>query len=524
MKVVTAQMMRELDRRTIEEIGVKGLVLMENAGLGTAEAIDENFPGVQFARVVVIAGRGNNGGDGYVVARHLSSWGAEVLVVLLCRKQEVQGDAAVNLEILGRLGVEVVEAPDESALDGQADQILGADIVVDAVFGTGLRRKVEGLYARAIDLINGFPGPVVSVDIPSGLNADTGQPMGDAVFADLTVTFGLPKLGHILYPGAIHCGSLELVDIGIPSGVVDEADIPYSLVERGQIQANFLPRKPDAHKGSFGHLLVLAGSPGFTGAAIMTGQAAARVGAGLVTVGCPAGVNPILEAHLTEVITRPLPESAAGTFSKKAATQVMDLLKNKSALALGPGITTDPEVRQLVARLVEKADVPLVLDADGLNCLEGKLALLRKRKADTVLTPHPGEMARLVRSTAEKVNRDRVGVARKFAERHGVHVVLKGAGTVTACPDGQVFINTTGNPGMASGGTGDVLTGMIAGFMAQGMPAREAALTGVFLHGLAGDEAALRVGERALLAGDILEELPAVIRGFEQGLDEEDEQ
>ena len=507
MKLLTARQMRDLDRRAIEEFAVPGVVLMENAGRATAELAGRHFAAAFPGPVLVLCGKGNNGGDGYVVARHLANRGWRVETLVLARRDAICGDAAIHLEILLRsqAAVEFIAEPEAlaSALGRCAPQL-----IVDALLGTGLGSEVKGPFRQAVDWINGTGLPVVSVDIPSGLDADSGRIQGVAVQAALTVTFACAKLGQILYPGADLVGALEVVDIGMPQVLL--AQVPDALVFTDrQEAARLLPARPLAgHKGTFGHLLVVAGSTGKSGAAALTAEAGMRGGAGLVTLATAAGERAILAAKLTEVMTAALPESDGG-ISLQAIDPLRELTAGTEALALGPGLGQAPETAALVRLLVTECPLPLVLDADGLNALAGHLDPLRQREAATLLTPQPGEMARLIGGTIRDVETDRVHVARNFAQQHRVVVVLKGARTIIAFPDGQLRINASGNPGMASGGMGDLLTGLLGALLAQGMTATDAAVLGVFLHGLAADRLAARQGSAGLLASDLLRELPA---------------
>lgn len=506
MKLLTAAQMRELDRRTIEEIGIPGIVLMENAGRGAAELIERRFAELFPGPVLVAAGKGNNGGDGYVVARRLLDGGWKVRTVVLAPRGLITGDAAVNLEILLRLGGEVVFAFDESSLDSALLSLSDSRLIVDALFGTGLATAVRGHYARAIERINAAGIPVVAIDIPSGVDATGGKILGRAVRADLTVTFGAAKTGHAVHPGAALAGDLAVVDIGIPPSLADGSAPLHMLVE-AQEAARLLPPRPvTGHKGTFGHLLVVAGSVGMTGAAAMTAQGGLRIGSGLVTLASPRGAHAVLAAKLTEAMIHPLPGEDA--LEPSALEELTSLCEGKNALALGPGLGQKEETFAFARELIPLCPVPLILDADGLNAVADSPELLLQRGAPTVLTPHPGEMARLIRGTVAQVEGDRIGAAREFARRYGVVLVLKGARTITALPDGEVRINGSGNPGLASGGMGDVLTGVIGGLLAQGVPAGDAATLGVFLHGLAADRLSRILGTAGMTATDVLREIP----------------
>ena len=512
MKLLTARQVRELDRRAIEESGVPGVVLMENAGRAAVE-----FAAVRFAAqfpgpVVVLCGKGNNGGDGYVMARHLVNRGWQVRVVVLAPREAIGGDAAVNLEILLRSGAAVefvVGSEDLAALLTSSTP----QLVIDALLGTGLTSEVGGLFRQAIEWINGANVPVLAVDIPSGVDADTGRILGVAVRATATVTFAAAKLGQIIHPGAACAGELHVADIGMPAVLLDQVPDALGFVDRETAAALVPVRPADGHKGTFGHLLLFAGSAGKTGAAALAAVAGLRSGAGLVTLATGTGEQPVLAAKLTEAMTAALPETEGG-IGLQAYEELRELWAGKEALALGPGLGQMPETAALIRRLVVECPLPLVIDADGLNALSGHAELLGQREAATILTPHPGEMARLLGATVRDVEGDRIGVARRFAQEHRVVLVLKGARTLIAFPDGQLRINSTGNPGMASGGMGDVLTGLLGGLLAQGMKATDAAVLGVYLHGLAGDRLAARLGDAGLLASELAGELPATRRAL----------
>jgi len=514
MDIVTARQMQELDRKTIQETGIPGAVLMENAGRGTFEQMLRYFPDIRQKRVVVLAGRGNNGGDGFVIARFLLNHAVPVKVFLLARADTVSGDAAINLRALQRMGGTVVEIPDESAWQNVSADIRHAGIIVDAIFGTGLSAPVTGLALRVIEDINTAGKPVVAVDLPSGIDASTGEVLGSAVNARLTCTFGLVKQGLVTYPGASCAGKLEVLDIGIPQALVASAGLTNHLLEEKDFRGKLPHRSPESHKGTYGHAFIVAGSPGKTGAAAMAAQAAMRAGAGLVTIGVPAALNQILEIKVTEAMTEPLPDNGTGFLEMEAWQRIQDVLQGKTVVAIGPGISDRDETAALVFKIIESAEVPLVIDADGLNAVARNPVILKRAQAPVVLTPHPGEMARLTGITIREVQADRVAVARKFASEFNVTLVLKGARTVIAGPGGHAYINPTGNPGMASGGMGDVLTGMIAGFMAQGFDELFSARFSVFLHGRIGDIIAAQRGCVGILATDIINEISGSLQQF----------
>lgn len=509
MKVVSGETMQEMDRRAIEEFGVSGLTLMENAGRGCAEAIIAEYGAGREERAVVVAGKGNNGGDGYVIARLLRERGWQVATFILARRDDIMGDARTNLDLL--TDGAVVFCPEQGELDRYSSVFRDATVVVDALLGTGLKSEVRGGYADAIRLINNLGKPVVAVDIPSGIDAGTGRVLGCAVRADMTVTFAFPKLGHVLLPGSELVGRLRVVDIGIPPEAAAKADI-CEFLDSAEIKPLLRRRNRAAHKGNFGHALIIAGSTGKTGAAAMAANSAVRSGAGLVTLAIPASLNHILEVKTTEAMTHPLPDHGEGYLSGSARESIAALLPGKDAVALGPGISTQPETVRLVRNLVEETALPLVVDADGLNALAEEMSVVLGKKSPAVIfTPHPGEMARLAGTATARVEADRIGTARQFAAHYGVCLVLKGAQTVIAAPDGRVAINGSGNPGMASGGMGDVLTGVLVALLGQGYDPFSACKLGVFLHGFAADLVAAEKGEAGMSATDVQERLPYAI-------------
>jgi NAD(P)H-hydrate epimerase len=474
--------------------------------------------------VAVLAGRGNNGGDGFVVARYLANAGIPVAVFLLGKRHQVQGEARVNLDILAHHGLSVAEVTDEAELNPVVHRLAKAGLIVDALLGTGLDKPVQGLMATLIDRVNHLRPKVLAVDIPTGLSADTGEVLGAAVAAEVTVTYGWPKIGQILAPGRDYVGRLWQVDISIPPDLAKDA--PVELAEAREMR-ELIPARPfGSHKGTFGHLLVLAGSEGKSGAAALASLGGLRAGAGLVTLGIAASLNDIMEVKLTEAMTLPLPEAPMErALGMEALKPIKSFLGKGMALALGPGLGTHPETRELVRRLVRELPQPMVVDADGVNALAGDPACLKDAAGPRILTPHPGEMARLLGISTPEVQAHRLEVARETAARYGCVVVLKGAQTLAAASDGRLSLNPTGNPGLASGGTGDVLTGLIGGWLAQGLAPWEAARLGVYLHGLTADYFAAQHGPRSLVAGDLINLFPEVLGAFTQGsipLSEED--
>ena len=516
MLLVTANEMQEMDQKTIHSFGIPGLVLMENAGRGAVEALLSKINTRDIKKIAVLAGRGNNGGDGFVMARYLLEKGYRITTFLLASKEAVKGDARVNMQLFEKLcdrspGAALVEIKTAVELKTNRSRILHHDLFIDAILGTGLNAGLMGLIRDAVELMNSSEKPVFSVDIPSGLNADTGKPLGTAVKAFATATFAFAKAGHLLYPGNLHTGELSIIDIGIPKFIAGEKKIQLSLMEKQDIAALFPPREFNSHKGSFGHLLVIAGSTGKTGAAALCADAAMRCGTGLVSLGIAESLNPVMEALVLEPMTHALPENEKGFLSENCLKDILALLKEKQALALGPGLGTREGTKKLVQGLVEQSPVPLVLDADAVNCLADDPEILKKKSQPAILTPHPGEMARLCRLPTPDIQADRIGMARKFAAEFDVILVLKGARTVIALPDGRAFINPTGNPGMASGGMGDVLTGMIAGFLAQGFSPEAASLAGVYIHGLCADVLSKQKGAFGFLARDMVQSIPETV-------------
>ncbi|UCE82724.1 MAG: NAD(P)H-hydrate dehydratase [Deltaproteobacteria bacterium] len=512
MRAVTGEEMAGMDRIAIEVLGIPGVVLMENAGRGATEVMWRYFPDMGGKRVAVLAGGGNNGGDGFVIARHL--WQQRVNVVVYCLKKlgSYQGDARSNLEIIQKLDLVVEEVTESAGIKKLRRKLADADLIVDSILGTGLNAPVRGFYRKVIDLVNQLGRPVVAVDLPSGLNASSGQPLGTCIQATVTATLGLPKVGLLVTPGCSFVGHLEVVDIGLPRSVIEIEDAPRIWLEASDLASLIRPRSIDSHKGSFGHVLIVGGSVGKTGAGAMAGLGAARAGAGLVTLAVPASLHGLMEVKLTEVMTEPLAETAEQTVAREALPRIQTLLEGKQALALGPGLSEHKETIQVVLELIESSSCPLVLDADAVNGLAGHLEVLTRAGAPVILTPHPGEMGRLLERSAAEIQNDRLAVVQSFSEKYGVTLVLKGARTLICSSGGRLAINSSGNPGLASGGTGDVLTGLIAGFLAQGLSSFDAACLGVYCHGKAADRLAIRWGDRGMMATDLLEEIPTVLK------------
>ncbi len=518
MRLVTAETMRAVDRHAIEVMDIPGLDLMEEAGMGTVGVLVE-MAGIDAGdRVAVVCGTGNNGGDGFVIARGLREFGVDVDVFLLGSAGDVKGDARTNLDFLEPGSF--LEIADEKGVDVLAEALDESDAVVDAIFGTGFRGAPRGIAGDVIAAINASDLPVLAVDVPSGLNASTGGIEGECIIADWTSTMALPKKGFFLYPGREFVGDIHVIDIGIPEEAVEAVGIHQHVLTPAEA-ALFVPdRDPAGHKGTFGRVAIVAGSVGYTGAAALASMSALRSGAGLVTAGIPSSLNDVLEAKVTEVITLPLPETQARSLGTSALPRLRELTVGADAVAIGPGLSVDAETVELVRSLVGALDTPAVIDADGLNALSPDIIGSRAGEAAVVLTPHPGEMARLVGCSPDEVQADRERLACAVAEQARATVVLKGASTVIATIAGDVMINPTGNDGMASAGSGDVLTGVIAALLARGMSGPDAAALGVFVHGLAGDLAAEAVGPTGMIAGDILEFIPLAFFELEAELTE----
>lgn len=498
MRILDAEAMREVDRYAIDTLGVPSLVLMENAAIGVADAVGRRFPEARAA--AILCGPGNNGGDGLALARQLLARGYDPRV-LLVGDREPAGDAGVQLEICRRLGLEPARLRDTTELAGALTVCRETDLVVDALFGTGLARPLEGLFAELVEGLAGVPVPCVAVDLPSGLSGSRVEALGPHVEAQLTVTFAALKLAHVFPPAAAACGEVVVADLGIPTAVVERAPGDLRLSTADELAPLLGPRAAASHKGDYGHLLVWAGSVGKSGAAVLAVRAAVRTGAGLVTAAVPAELLPIVEGASLESMAWPV----------ASADELREAAAGKQALAVGPGLGgSEPTVAD-VRRFVLETRAPLVLDADGVNAFAGAAASLAERDGPLVLTPHPMEMARLLGVAKEEILADRPAAVRRAAAETGAVVVLKGALTLIAA-DGEVAVNPTGNPGMATGGTGDVLTGMLGGLLAQGYEPGDAARLGVYLHGLAGDLAAERLGEIPLAAADLLESLPDAVR------------
>jgi NAD(P)H-hydrate epimerase len=513
----TAEEMQGFDRAAIDRIGIPGLLLMENAGRAFIEELEKRTGRLASKEVAIVCGKGNNGGDGFVIARHLLNRGSIVSVLLLCKRSEVTGDAGTNLRILLNMlksesGKSILQ---EITSARQFTRVHRSEVIVDAIFGTGFSGTVRGLQERAIRWINRQGSYVASVDIPSGVNATTGIVENVAVKADLTVTMGLAKIGHYVGSGRECSGEVTTVDISIPQSFFARAKGRVNRVLAADV-ARALPGRPlTAHKHSVGKIFVLAGSRTLTGAPFMTSQSAMKSGAGAVILGVPKSIHGVLVRKVTEVMVTPLEETSEGTVSLAAWDVIRQKIDWADVVVIGPGLSQNPETEQVVLRLLSIIEKPVVLDADGLTMAASKLSILKRRKHPTILTPHVGELHRMTGMDSLFIELNRVEVATKAARMLRSIVVLKGAPTITGTPDGDTFVNSTGNPGMATAGSGDVLTGLIASLLGQGMSEAQAAFSGAFIHGMAGDLAARKFSQRGMMAMDILQNIQFVMKSLE---------
>lgn len=509
MNLVTAKESREADCRVSEELGIPSLILMENAARAVVEVIWQHFEVEPDQKVVVICGHGNNGGDGLAVARHLKNHGVDVRAYVIAAEDSIGGDVLTNLVAVRGAAVPIMHVTRAKDVGQLEADVRNCSVTVDALLGTGTRGEVHGLAATVIPLINAGQGAVCAVDLPSGINADTGAVCGRVVRADATVTLGTVKRGLVLFPGADFVGDLFWGDISAPIYALAEDRV---VLCTDKLVNTCLPkRQADTHKGDYGRVLVVGGSKGMTGAATLAGQAALRGGAGLTRVALPESLNLEFEAGSLEVMSLPLPETGAGTIGPQALNVLGEQLDWADVLAVGPGISRHPETASFLHQLVSTSSKPLVLDADGITAFAGRMDVLEKRNGPMVITPHLGEMAELTGAKVEDLKTDLIASAQAVAGSLNSVIVLKGTRTIIVAPDGETFVNLTGNPGMASAGSGDVLTGLIAALIAQGNEPLAAAACGVFLHGLAGDLASWEIGEAALTAGDLLHHLPRAI-------------
>ena len=508
MYILTSEQMRESDTLAIHQYGIPSIVLMENATSGVADVILNHYASA--SRIIILAGRGNNGGDGLAAARHLFNRGLEIHVWLFSSQKSLKGDAAKNLQIVKRMGIPFKTIRSSRQLSESVDELVASDLVVDALFGTGLTKPMTGLFEDTAGLLNTLRVPVVSVDIPSGLSGSSADLIGPAVRADVTVTFAALKPAHIFPPAADFSGEVVVVDIGIPMEVL-EGMSRLELITHDDMLPFVVERERDSHKGTYGHAVIIAGSRNKPGAAALAAQAAYRVGAGLVTV---AAVDPVIQMTIQawpQVMGFSLKENEGGMIHSSELSRLIEFCSDKSAVLIGPGLGTEESMQDFIRTFVGAVNQPVVTDADALTALGSRLDLINDRAAPTVLTPHPKEMAALTGKTVLDVQESRLALAEHAARTSNAVCVLKGFQTLTSHPEGRTYVNSSGNPGMATGGSGDVLGGMITGFLAQGFPEDVAAWGGVYLHGRAGDMAAEQLGEISLVAGDLLDFIPEAL-------------
>jgi len=498
MKILTSEQMKNIDRRATERFSIPSLVLMENAAIAVVDAIFEHYPETE--RAAIVCGTGANGGDGLAVARHLENRGVVPVVIVVGDRAKLAGDARTNLTICERLNVPMLDVIDGDSLSEALVRASDADVVVDALFGTGLDRAPGGIHAEVIRSMNELALPIVAVDLPSGANASSASPFDPCVRAAVTVTFAAPKLCHVFEPAAMQCGEVIVADISIPSAAIGDENVTLSLTTPADVRPHLAPRLADTHKGTYGHVALVAGSLGRSGAAVMCARGAIRTGAGLVTVVTDVDAAALVNAGSIESMTFPVV-----SMESAVVPQVLEFLKSKDAVLVGPGLRDTEDSYAFVRELVSRIELPLVVDASGLNAFAGRAAEIKA----SVITPHPGELARLL---GHPVNEDRIGAAREAARVCNCVVVLKGHHTLIADPEGHVSVNPTGNPGMASGGMGDVLAGMVVALLGRGIDPFDAACTAVYLHGYAGDLLAEEMGDTGLAAMDLAERIPAAIQ------------
>ena len=514
-KVVTAKEMKKIDDDTIHSYGIGSLDLMENAGKGIVKEIKRRFKDISSRHILIFCGKGNNGGDGLVVARLLFNLNVNTTVFLLERRANLKKEAAINAELAFNLGIEIIET-DETNLSLLDHHLKNCDIIIDALLGTGLIRPVSGMYKHTIKKINDSNKYIVAIDIASGLDSDTGLLIGECIHADLTLALAFFKRSHLLFPAAEQIGELGLIDIKIPVELSTSHSLEVQVTEESDLKSWLPQRSAASHKGNYGHVMVIAGSKGKGGAAGLTALSALRTGCGLVTLALPESCQKAFEFHPLEVMTLPAPETNAGTFALSARKLLLTHSKGMSVVAIGPGLSTEPETVQLITELIPMIDCPVIIDADALNAMAQNQNIFSQLKTNAILTPHPKEMSRITGIKTSTILEKRIEVARNFARSHSVNVVLKGAATLIAHPSGMTTINPTGNPGMATAGSGDILTGIISSLVAQGLPSERAAIAGSYLHGLSGDIFARRETQASLIAGDLLRTLPDAMKRIMQ--------
>ncbi|HEX2966729.1 MAG TPA: NAD(P)H-hydrate dehydratase [Syntrophorhabdaceae bacterium] len=503
MKLLSPARMAACDAYAINTWGIPSAVLMENAGRNTYRLVKERYLENKLSRISVICGKGNNGGDGFVFARYALADGYRVKVYGPANTETLKGDAALNMKLYSSVGGEIVSY--ESSPKLMRDALKNTDVIIDALFGTGLSKEVQGIEKLLIEAINRSEKSVIAIDMPSGIDGEKGVPLGVAVKATHTFTYGYPKTGQIVYPGADYVGKLTVVDISIPAMAEGVIGIDGHVIDGEMIRGFLKTRLASSHKGTYGHIAVIAGSKGKTGAAHMASLAALRIGAGLVTLAIPESLNEIMEVKLTEVMTNPVQDGGKGFFPLACLDELKEFVRDKDLLVIGPGLSQSDDTMKLVRELVMTAGKPIVMDADGINAFKGHSELFKEIPSDVMLTPHPGELARILGVTPKDINNDRIAIGRGFVERHKVNLLLKGARSILFATDGQVFFNLTGNPALAKGGSGDILTGFIGGLIGQGYTMQEAAILAVYIHGYIADTYREESGSEVdLLASDLL--------------------
>ncbi len=510
MYLVTSKEMREIDRNAIEKIGIPSEVLMENAGISVARRIKERFRNETHLKVVILSGHGNNGGDGFVVARHLGNAGYNVETWLVGDEQKLSRESRVHFNSLVNSGYRV-EKWDETRFDVLMDRMTDASVIVDALLGIGASGPLRQPYKKIIDYANGLNNFRVAVDLPSGVICDTGHVNNSAFLASMTVTFVSPKLGHLLFPGADYVGELFVEDISIPPIILKKTSLSKQLITSKIVRDKLPIRSSNTHKGTYGHALIIGGSKDMPGAPTLATKAALRAGVGLATIAIPKSIQSMVFSHVSEAICIGLPEKESGNLSINGIETLFDKSKKYEALCYGVGIGLWEEGYNLLKKILDNLIIPIVIDADGINVLSNKLDILRNREYPIILTPHPGEMARLIKNSVDFVQQNRIGVTQELAREYGIYVVLKGANTVIATPEGEIYINQTGGTELAKGGTGDVLAGMITSFIAQKLSVKSSVLVAVYLHGLAGSLAVKSTSNYSIIATDIIEKIgPAI--------------
>ncbi|HOO55227.1 MAG TPA: NAD(P)H-hydrate dehydratase [bacterium] len=519
MKLLTAAQMRELDRKAIEDTGIPGVVLMENASRGLFKIIENEIGALEGLKALIICGKGNNGGDGFAVARHLHNAGAMPQVVIAAKRAGIKGDAETNMKICEKMKIPMTCFTDPKRMSGLRKMIRESDIIVDALLGTGVRGPVSPFFLKVVNLINRADVPVFAVDVPSGIQVDDGCVYNGAVNADHTVTFGAAKIGLFVHPAADHTGNVYVVDIGIPREYLDAESSAVNLTTAGYVRANLKKISESAHKGDCGKILLVGGSRGMSGSIVLAGSAALKAGVGLAYMAVPGCIGGVVDKKLVEGITLFQKEDAAGRIDKSAYESIIEKAADVDVVAIGPGMGTGALTSDLVLKLVENCRKPMLIDADGLNCLARDPEVLKTVKVPVLITPHPGEMARLLKTSIKKVQEKRLETAANFASEYGVHVILKGANSIIAAPDGNVMINPTGNSGMATAGSGDVLCGIAGAFLAEGTLVFPAAVCAAFVHGLAGDITRDKYGRRSVNASGIGKNVPFALLKIEEGED-----